>query len=99
MGKATCVAYKGEDGGSVMLGGDEAVEGEAGGAGAHDEGETLGAVLGAGEEEVRYRFRDSAVGAQGGWCEFESIEESIQSNVAYTQLGEHAALQSAQPLV
>jgi hypothetical protein len=48
-----------------MLGGDEAVEGEAGGAGAHDEGEALGAVFGAGEEEVRYGFRDGAAGAQG----------------------------------
>jgi hypothetical protein len=36
--------------GGVVLGGDDAVEGEAGGADAHDEGEALGAVLGVGEE-------------------------------------------------
>jgi hypothetical protein len=82
-----------------VLGGDEAVEGEAGGADAHDEGEALGAVFGASEEEMGYGLGDGATGAQGGWCEFELVEESVQPDVAYAQLGEHAALRSAQPFV
>jgi hypothetical protein len=79
--------------------GEEAAERETGGPEAGNEADALGAVCWTDKEKVRDRLRDSAVSAEGGGGEFESVEVCVEPDVAGAELGEDAAAGSAEVLV
>jgi hypothetical protein len=57
------------------------------------------AVGGAYEKEVGYGLGSATVRAEGGRCEFESMEVRVQPDVARAELGEDAALRPTESLV